>query len=290
MKSKNSSEHLSHRISLPVQTRTRISHPITLAVDIGGSGLKLMAVDARGNPLTERLRTPTPDPATPARMLAALKQMKKQMPPCDRVSVGFPGVIKQGKTLTAANLNPRWIGFPLAATLQKRWKMPVRLANDAAVQGYGAISGKGVELVLTLGTGMGSALFTNGHLCPGLELGHHPWRKGKTYEDYLGTSRPQKAGQKTLEPQAGQSHRANRAYLQLGPSLHRRRQRQIHRFQAARNVSIISNEDGLFGGVALWRYPGLDAMPVHITWEAIALRLALTIVAGAPARPGPQQA
>lgn len=62
----------------------------------------------------------------------------------------------------------------------------MHLANDAAIQGYGAISGRGVELVLTLGTGLGSALFTDGRLCPGLELGHHPWQKGKTYEDFLG--------------------------------------------------------------------------------------------------------
>ena len=155
-----------------------------------------MALDARGNPLTERLRTPTPNPATPALMLAALDKMRKEMPKCDRVSVGFPGVIKQGKTLTAANLHPSWVGFPLRNTLEKRWELPVHLANDAAVQGYGAISGRGVELVLTLGTGLGSALFTDGHLCPGLELGHHPWLKGKTYEDFLGRRGLKKFGKK----------------------------------------------------------------------------------------------
>ena len=238
----------------PLSATTRISRPITLAVDIGGSGLKLMAVDARGNPLTERLRTPTPDPATPARMLAALKKMKKQMPPCDRVSVGFPGVIKQGKTLTAANLNPRWIGFPLQATLQKLWKMPVSLANDAAVQGYGAISGEGVELVLTLGTGMGSALFTNGHLCPGLELGHHPWRKGKTYEDYLGRAGLKKYGKKhwnrLLKKAIEQTaHTFNWDHLYIGGG-----NATLIDFKLPEHVSTISNEDGLFGGVALWRY------------------------------------
>lgn len=160
-------------------TTSRFPHPITLAVDIGGTGMKVMALDARGNPLTERLRTPTPNPATPARMLSALEKMRKQLPNCDRVSVGFPGVIKQGKTLTAANLHPTWVGFPLKNALEKRWKLPVHLANDAAVQGYGAISGRGVELVLTLGTGLGSALFTDGHLCPGLELGHHPGRRAR---------------------------------------------------------------------------------------------------------------
>lgn len=150
---------------------------VTLAVDIGGTGLKMLCLDAEGKPLTERLRIPTPEPPTPARLLAALDTLRAKMPAFDRVSVGYPGVIKKGVTLSAANLHPRWIGFPLQSVLQKRWKKPVRVANDAAVQGFGAIQGRGVEMIITLGTGMGSALFTDGRLCPGLELGHHPWLK-----------------------------------------------------------------------------------------------------------------
>lgn len=235
-------------------TTSRFPHPITLAVDIGGTGMKVMALDARGNPLTERLRTPTPSPATPARMLSALEKMRKQLPKCDRVSVGFPGVIKQGKTMTAANLNPSWVGFPLKNTLEKRWKLPVHLANDAAVQGYGAISGRGVELVLTLGTGLGSALFTDGHLCPGLELGHHPWQKGKTYEDFLGRRGLKKHGKKRWNrflqaaiEQTAKTFNWDRLYLGGGNA------KEIN-FTLPTYVSTVSNEDGLFGGVALWRY------------------------------------
>ncbi|HEX5236806.1 MAG TPA: ROK family protein [Silvibacterium sp.] len=228
-------------------------HPITLAVDIGGSGLKIMALDANGKPLTERLRTPTPNPATPARILAALEKLRGQIHACDRVSVGFPGVIKHGKTLTAANLNPRWIRFRLQTTLEKHWKLPVRVANDAAVQGYGAIRGKDVELVLTLGTGLGSALFTDGHLCPGLELGHHPWRK-KTYEDYLGLRGLKKFGRKRWNrllakaiDQTAHTFNWDRLYLGGGNA-------RLIDFKLPAAVTIISNEDGLFGGVALWRY------------------------------------
>ena len=235
-------------------TTSRFPHPITLAVDIGGTGMKVMALDARGNPLTERLRTPTPNPATPARMLSALEKMRKQLPNCDRVSVGFPGVIKQGKTLTAANLHPSWVGFPLKNALEKRWKLPVHLANDAAVQGYGAISGRGVELVLTLGTGLGSALFTDGHLCPGLELGHHPWQKGKTYEDFLGRRGLKRHGKKRWNrflqaaiEQTAKTFNWDRLYLGGGNA------KEIN-FTLPTYVSTISNEDGLFGGVALWRY------------------------------------
>lgn len=230
------------------------ARPVTLAVDIGGTGLKLMALDAHGHALTERLRVPTPDPATPARMLAALDGLRKQMPACDRVSVGFPGVIKEGRTLTAANLHKDWIGFPLRATLMKRWKLPVHLANDAAVQGYAAIHGKGVELTLTLGTGLGSALFTDGYLCPGLELGHHPWRKGKTYEEYLGRDGLKKHGKKrwnalltkAIEQTA---HTFNWDHLYIGGG-----NAKLIDFKLPEHVSIISNEDGLLGGVALWRF------------------------------------
>jgi polyphosphate glucokinase len=230
------------------------SHPITLCVDIGGTGMKIMALDAKGKPVSERLRNPTPNPATPARMLAALEKMRQQMPPCDRASVGFPGVIKQGKTLTAANLNPRWIGFPLKATLEKHWKLPVYLANDAAVQGYGAIKGKDVELVLTVGTGLGAALFTNGHLCSGLELGHHPWRKGKTYEDYLGKRGLEKLGKKRWNRKLAKAivqtaHTFNWDHLYIGGG-----NAKLINFKLPEHVSIISNEDGLFGGVALWRF------------------------------------
>src|ERR1700749_1722106 len=103
---------------------------VTLAVDIGGTGLKMLCLDAEGKALTERLRVPTPDPPTAARLLAGLDQLRAKMPEFDRVSVGSPGVIKRGVVLTAANLHPKWIGYPLQAALQKRWKKPVRVAND----------------------------------------------------------------------------------------------------------------------------------------------------------------
>jgi hypothetical protein len=120
-------------------------------------------------------------------------------------------------------------GFPLQAELEKRWKKPVRVGNDADVAGYGAIKGHGVELVLTLGTGLGTALFTNGHLCPGLELGHHPWRKkGMTYEDYLAAAVWTNTARRLEQAPPG-GHQADRSPLQLGPPLPRRRQHQEDR-------------------------------------------------------------
>jgi polyphosphate glucokinase len=131
----------------------------------------------------------------------------------------------------------------------------VRVANDAAVQGYGAIKGEGVELVLTLGTGMGSSLFTNGHLCPGLELGHHPWRK-KTYEDYLGRRGLDEYGKKKWnellqEAIAQTSATFNWDHLYIGGG----NTKKIE-FLPGKNVEIVSNETGLLGGVMLWRDQG----------------------------------
>ncbi len=225
---------------------------VTLAIDVGGTGLKMMALGPEAKPLTERARVDTPIKPTPDRMLAELERLKTQMPAFDRVSVGFPGVIKEGHTLTAANLHPDWIGYDLQGELERRWSKPVRVANDAAVQGYGAIQGKGVELVLTLGTGMGSALFTWGRLCPGLELGHHPLRKGKTYEDYLGRQGFKAYGQKKwnkilLKVLEQTAHTFNWDHLYIGGG-----NAKLVSFEMPKNVSLVSNQDGLLGGIKLW--------------------------------------
>ena len=194
--------------------KTRSHSPITLAIDIGGSGLKAMLIDPNGKPVSERERVVTPTIPTPRAVLAAL----------DALVVNLP----------------------------KRWKKPVRVANDASVQGYGAIRGDGVELTLTFGTGMGSALFTNGHLCPGLELGHHPWKK-KTYEDYIGRRGLDKFGKKQwnvhVQEAIAQTEKLfNWDHLYLGGGNTKK-----FDFKLPKNVEIVSNETGLLGGVALWR-------------------------------------
>jgi polyphosphate glucokinase len=128
----------------------------------------------------------------------------------------------------------------------------VRVANDSAVQGFAAIQGKGVELVITLGTGFGSSLFTNGYLVPGLELAHHPWRKKKTYEDYLGKCGLAKYGRKRwnkyLEKGITQLEALfNYDHLYIGGG----NATKID-FPLPKNVTRVPNEDGLLGGVALW--------------------------------------
>ena len=241
------------RESQPAATdQAKAPHPVTLAIDIGGTGLKVMTLDADARPTSERMRTETPLKPTPTRVLEQIEKLRGQVPEFDRVSVGFPGVIKSGHTLTAANLHPEWVGFDMQGELEKRWSKPVRVANDAAVQGYGAIRGEGVELVITLGTGMGSALFTRGHLCPGLELGHHPLRKGRTYEDYLGRRGLKDIGSKkwnkVLKRAIEQSaHTFNWDHLYIGGG-----NAKLVNFSLPEAVSLVSNQDGLLGGIKLW--------------------------------------
>ncbi|MGA2535200.1 MAG: ROK family protein, partial [Terracidiphilus sp.] len=107
--------------------------PITMTIDIGGSGLKAMLLDAKGKPVSERQRVLTPEVPTPDAVLKGLDELHKLIGKAnfDRVSVGFPGVVKHGVTLGAFNLHPTWAGFPLQAELEKRWKKPVRVGNDA---------------------------------------------------------------------------------------------------------------------------------------------------------------
>ncbi len=226
--------------------------PVTLAIDIGGTGLKAMLLDPSGKPASERQRIETPAVPTPKAVLAVLDDLIKPLGKFDRVSVGFPGVTKKGITYTAVNLHPDWMNFHFQEELTKRWKKPARVANDASVQGYGAVQGDGVELILTLGTGLGSALFTDGKLCPGLELGHHPWKK-KTYEDYLGKRGLEKHGKKQwnehLQEAIAQTEKLfNWDHLYLGGG----NTKKIE-FTPPQNVAIVSNEAGLLGGVALWR-------------------------------------
>jgi polyphosphate glucokinase len=240
-------------LSVMAKTETEKT-PITFAIDVGGTGIKGILLDDRGKPISERIRLETPQPATPEKVIAALDGIAEKLKTFDRVSVGFPGVVKQGATLTAHNLNPQWVGFELEKVLARHWRKPTRVCNDAAVQGYGAIRGKGLELVITLGTGFGSSLFVNGILVPGLELAHHPWRKGKTYEEFLGKDGLAKYGKKGWNklvakaiPQLESLFNYDHLYIGGGNA-------EKINFSLPAKATRVPNEDGLLGGVALWKY------------------------------------
>ncbi len=224
----------------------------TLSVDVGGSGIKGMVLDPDGNPRNEKVRVDTPRPARPEAVLQTIAAVAAEQAEFERVSIGFPGVVQFGVVKTAPNLDGDWSDVPLAADVKRLTGKPCRAANDADVQGYGAVEGQGVEMVLTLGTGMGSAIFTNGHLVANLELGHHPFRNGKTYEELLGQAARKKAGNKKW------NKRVARAIAQILPIWNPRilylgggNAKKLN-IDLPQNVKPIPNVAGILGGIRLW--------------------------------------
>jgi polyphosphate glucokinase len=233
----------------------------TLAVDIGGTGVKAIVLDETGKPLTERARIATPRPATPKAVLRVIAELAKTQGEFQRVSVGFPGVVRNGVPETAHNLDGKWRGFPLAERLAATLGKPIRVANDADVQGFAAITGKGVELVITLGTGLGSALFVDGTLVPNLEAAHYPFRRGSTYEERLGNAALEKAGKKRWNKRVRRAIKAldqlfNYDRLFIGGGNAKKITGSL-----PENVTVMGNLAGLLGGIALWREQRDSGMP-----------------------------
>ncbi|MFO0949055.1 MAG: ROK family protein [Planctomycetota bacterium] len=225
----------------------------TLAVDIGGTGIKVIVLDEQGTAISDRIRLETPRPATPSAVLDVIKQLAEKAGSFDRVSVGFPGVVRDGITETAANLDKSWVGHNLAQAVEMELGRPVRVANDADVQGFGVIRGHGVELVLTLGTGLGSALFVTGNLVPNLEVAHHRFRAKRTYEEHLGNAALEFEGKKKWNKRLFKAideleKMFNFDHLYLGGGNAKKVTDEL-----PKNVEKVSNIAGLLGGIALWR-------------------------------------
>jgi polyphosphate glucokinase len=150
-----------------------------LGIDIGGTGIKGAPVDTeRGILLAERHRIPTPQPATPAAVARVVGDVARHFRWRGPIGCAFPAVIKNGVVQTASNVDKSWIGVNGAKLFSRSTKCPVLLLNDADAAGvaelaFGRAKGHmGVVLLLTLGTGIGSALFVEGVLVPNTELGH----------------------------------------------------------------------------------------------------------------------
>jgi polyphosphate glucokinase len=230
------------------------ARPVTLAIDIGGTGIKGMLLDKKGAPIGERLRIATPRPAVPARVLPVVAEICQKLPGYDRVSVGFPGVVQDNTTKTAPNLHARkWADFALGEAIARLAGKPARVINDAGVQGYGVVEGRGVEMVITLGTGMGCALFLDGRYVPNLELGHHPLRDGKTYEELVSDEELKRIGVRRWLARVREVIDQvlpiwNPRLLYLGGGNAR-----LLRGKLPPNVRVTENVAGLLGGIALWR-------------------------------------
>ncbi len=244
--------------------------PATLAIDIGGTGLKATVLDAEGRLLADRVRVATTYPVRPEEMVEQLTKLVRPLPSSERVSVGFPGVVRRGHVLTAPHfvtksgpgskvlkdLVEQWTGFDLAGALSEKLARPVRVANDADLQGWAVIGGSGLEMVVTLGTGVGTALFAEGKLAPHLELAHHPFRKGGTYNDQIGDDALKRIGvtkwRKRVFEAIGNFHRlVNYDSLYIGGGNSRHLQGHVEA-----PITIVDNVAGLIGGIKLWVHGG----------------------------------
>lgn len=231
--------------------------PQTLSIDIGGTGIKMLVLDAAGKPLNKRTRELTPKPARPQAVLSVIREMLGAQPHFDRVSVGFPGVVTAGIVHTAANLGgDLWKGFDLKSAVHKITGLPVVVLNDADLQGFGVIEGHGVEMVLTLGTGIGVALYTDGHLVKNCELGHHPWKKGQTYEQRLSDAEMKRIGKRRWNQRFEEAMATLQAafnfdtlYVGGGNARHLK-------FKLPENVKTFTNVQGLTGGTKAWKLLG----------------------------------
>lgn len=154
-----------------------------LGIDVGATGIKGAIVDIdKGELITERIKYPTPKPATPQSMTEVMKTLIADFDWKGKpVGVGFPAIIKEGVALSASNIDDTWLNFPIDGFLNKKLKCPVKVINDADAAGLaekkfgGGSKKKGMVILLTLGTGIGSAIFYDGVLLPNTELGHLKW-------------------------------------------------------------------------------------------------------------------
>jgi polyphosphate glucokinase len=224
-----------------------------LCIDVGGSGLKAAVISPRGKYLVKRHRIKTPKRRKPRQIVKALADLVAPMGRFDHVTIGFPGVVKNGKVISAPHFGtPDWKGFDLAAAMHKRLGKPVKLLNDADVQGLAVIQGKGLELVCTLGTGFGTAWFRDGELMPHMDLAHLVVRKKDDFDIYAGDKTRRKIGNhpwsrriKKLIGVLETVFAYDRLYLGGGNS-------SCLEFKLPRNVAIVSNDAGMEGGAFAW--------------------------------------
>ena len=246
---------------------------LTLGIDIGGTGLKAAIVDSQGVMVSERHKIPTPYPCPPPHLIDSLRQLTDPLEGYQRVSVGFPGLVRHGVVLEVPAFSRReyggppdaalvadWSGFPLADALAHAFALPTIVVNDADMQGAAVVEGHGVEFVMTLGTGVGTALFNDGTLLPHFDLSHGPFRKGMTFDIALGEARRQEIGTKRWRPQV---HKAigcfhdmlfyDRIYVGGGNA------RRLDPADVGPKGVIIPNTSGILGGGRVWQMTGQQA-------------------------------
>jgi len=249
------------------------TRPYTLAIDVGGTGLKASVLDATGAMVAKRVRIPTRYPMPPTGeggMVETLTKLVAPLPGADRVSAGFPGMVRGGVVLSAPHFSTKkgpgtpidpdlqkaWTRFDLAGALEASLGKPTRVANDADVQGAAVVAGSGLELVITLGTGFGTALFLDGHLLPHLEVAHQQFRKGETYNEQLGEHARKQVGDHRWNRRVRKAIDAldaltffDKVYIGGGNA---RRVVRDDLGELLPRTFIVDNSAGILGGIKLW--------------------------------------
>ncbi|HEY5347130.1 MAG TPA: ROK family protein [Rhizomicrobium sp.] len=224
-----------------------------LGIDVGATGIKVGIIDAKGAFIIPKIRIKTPHPCPPRVLIDTLLEMIAKFPKYDHIAVGFPGYVRDGKVVTAPNLGTKdWAGFPLAATLARKLGKPARLANDADMQGLAVIKGNGLEFVITLGTGFGTAWFRDAQLLPHMELAHLPIHREGDYDEYIGDATRKKIGNKDWIKRVEKTIAVmkvvfNYDHLYIGGGNARHLKSKLPPY-----VSVVSNDAGMEGGAWLW--------------------------------------
>jgi len=238
----------------------------TLSVDVGGSGLKASVLDSQGTMMTERVRVETPYPCPPPKLVSSLVDLVTPLGEYDRVSVGFPGLVRHGRVLNIPSLSREsyngatdpalvdaWKGFDLASALADGFGVPVKVANDADVQGCAVVKGEGFEFVMTLGTGCGTSVFNNGTLLPHMELSHAPFRQGETFDTQLSNGARKEIGNKRWRKRVTKAIAAfdrflffDHIYVGGGNAKHCKVE------DLGPKATVVPNTAGILGGIRIW--------------------------------------
>jgi len=245
--------------------KTKVPQGDILSIDIGGTNIKSCLLSPKGKLLTDFKKTPTPKNSTPEEVLKAIKKLCADFKAFEKVSIGFPGYVKMGIVQTAPNLaENKWLNVNLAQQVSNLFGKPVRLINDADQQGLGIVSGKGFEIVFTLGTGFGTSLLFDGELLPHLELAHLPINKTDDYDDFIGDRGFHKVGKKEWNKRLQYIieiyktvFNYDKLYIGGGNS------NEIN-FTLDKNIKLVSNKDGIKGGAKLWQ--AKEKYHIHTTY------------------------
>ncbi|WP_205739854.1 ROK family protein [Georgenia sp. SYP-B2076] len=242
----------------------------TLAVDCGGGGIKASVLDSAGTMHAQPVRTATPYPLPPARLVATIASLAEQLPRAQRVTVGMPGMLRHGvvvatphyvtrsgpRTRVLPELVLHWSGFDMRGAVEEALALPALVLNDAEVHGAGVVAGAGLEMIVTLGTGLGNAVFDGGALAPHVELSQGPVRWGLTYDDYIGEHERLRLGDAQWSRRVRKVVEALRPMymwdrLYLGGGNSRRISPQVLA-RLGDDVVIVPNSAGIIGGVRAW--------------------------------------